>query len=294
MTHSFRVTVLVLAVMVVSGPGIVAQEFPEEEISWDGDVGRFESSLCGENAGDAFMQPVFGPVEDGGQFDDADYAVGQRGLIANQDGEVFYLTVVGDDEDALLELTDEIMLCLDVVPTGATSFAELTKSEDGSPEAVEDAGFIDDRADVATEFTFLGILPADNEPIAVVEELAIQYPPEDWVSQLVEIGMVLAVELQDEGTQQHLVHFAVDPSIGSGKQHSYGWQRVECAEVTLSTRSGRASLSVQHLTDNGWVTSSNSHCGSSAWHRLFVYGGDGGARYRVNGTWYRGYYDNPP
>ena len=247
-----------------------AQEGPE----WNGDYHTMPAELCPPDEA-ATAWPVFQDAVEQEKYEGISVWV-RRGLLANKQGELFRIEVMGPTQNAVQTYTDEVKVCLDQILTGGGTDAQPDSSEPGPPlpEDVLEAN----PENLVVNIDFIGASreksPLAAYEIAVVEESAVELelettavveeaaqptevpaelpstiesvineiPAENWVETLQQmypdLSFAPAEEWVGEYQEDFVVDFIIDPSINSGSLHDYPSQCKQSARTNISVSYG--------------------------------------------------------
>lgn len=278
---------------------------PDQLPPWDDPYEAIDPELCPRDA-DPVGQPEFGdPVEE--QLPAIGAALVQHGVFANEQGELFRVDVVGVNEAAMREYTENVWVCFDLIPAGP-----ISESKPSGPESeqAQPASVFENEEDLIVLISLLGVLSPDQAREVVGRLVAT--PIDAWQEVLQEHGFDL--DKQRELEQEYVFDFVIDPTANNWSTHQYPEKQARKIWVTISVSGGGGSVKAA-LCRNGWrirsttvernsasvpdtATMSHNGISTTSTYDLGVKGNSNGT-YRVSGRWLwpgwsAGYYDSAP
>lgn len=274
-------------------PEPAAEETGEE--TWENPYETSPAELCPPD-GETVGQPIFGELVE------AEELWLQRGLFANEQGELFSVTVAGLNPETVAEYTAVARVCFDMIPSGRmASEPGASQPEEEVPKEAEPSP---DDLFITIDFVASGPL---EEAQDVAQELSVE-PVEVWESWLKERDWTT------EGAEQgYVLDFIIDPPICNGCRHQYVERKGCRAWVNLSVAGGGGSVIAglcksgstypyarRTVTHGGTETASMSHQSAvNITYDLGVRGRQSSNTYRISGRWgwvgwYAGYSSSAP
>jgi hypothetical protein len=284
---------LVVFLMVVSAGGVAAvpsthsssrvHAVQEPVDAGEADYERVPPELC---------PPDGAPVEEAVFAGETDFGASVA-VFANEQAELFAITVTGPNVEAAQLYIEEARFCFDQIFTG-TALEPGAEAEEDEGTPVLDEEMVE--ADVAIDFAFLGYFPEGDGAVArerVAEFVESGAALEDLPAWLGE-GFVDADQLEERG-EAWVVDFFVDPAIQGGWRHSYT-ALATSGNVTVYGKGGRiraylyiyvSGLYLKDSTDIRGVTSDKLNASSLSLRsfRLCVEGVEASNRYALAGRW---------
>jgi hypothetical protein len=264
---------------------VIAPTDKPSDAPWDDPYGEIPPELCPPDM-EATEQPTFGPPQKEGEV------VVQRGVFANQQGEMFSLVVAGADEASVVEYTSQVRVCLDVVFTPEPAVAEAPVEASGQGGQGLDAGLL-----MIEIWPMSLVLGGRAERAQDITRALVEMPVDQWEGHLLENEFVIKT-----ADREYMVDFVIDPSICNGCLHQYGERsnkRKAWAKVCVSGGGGsvieglclggntvpNSSCTVAKGGTETCVVSHDSGAGNTTTYDLGVRGLAGSNRYRVSGRW---------
>lgn len=195
-------------------------------VEWDraGEPQGFD--LCAEDAA-AEAIPAFGEPER------SEVGVVRHSVVSNSQGELFRVDVTGVDDGPVVAYLEQVMLCLDVILTGAGA----AKGEPGVTEeeaAPSDVAFAGE--DLIIEITLLGFVDPNADLAAVAKDIGSQ-PLDVWPAQMEKNNVSSSLAPDDVG-KDYLIDAVIDPPLGKTTHH-YRELYVKAVQATISVDRGQ-------------------------------------------------------
>jgi len=292
---------------------------------WNGDYETTPADLCPPDEG-ATARPVFQTVIEQEQHEGINVWV-HRGLLANEQGEIFSIEVIGASEDAVQNYTDEVKVCLDQILTDEQTAAQPDSSESGLP-LLEDV-LKTNPQNLIVNIDFIGASweqmplaeyaePSYTETMVVeevieaaptpepIENIIDKVPAENWIEELQrnypDISLASAQDWVGEHQEDFVIDFIIDPSINSGHYHNYPAQCKKSATVNMTVARGAGGVtgylyrnyrpvSIRSVRKGDTETTRLSHSSAPQFstYDLGVRGNQNSSKYRVSGRWWYSY-----
>jgi len=259
------------------------------ETVWENPYQEIPAQLCPPVDADT-RQPTFGDPRQEGEL------WLQRGLIANDQAELFSMVVAGLDPATVGEYTSQVKVCFDMIPGDGAA------GESAASPPVEEVPAGDE---LGPEDLFIAVyLVASTppkeapDPFAVAQN-AIQelspMPVTEWASWLKSNGWTA-----ENAEQGYVLDFVVDPTIGSVCCHQYieswgnrGWVMISVAggggSVTAGLCKNRNTTPVSKYTVTKRATPEatviSNYNGATTIYDFGVRGRQSSNTYRVSGRW---------
>lgn len=247
----------------------------QQGTEWSGDYDTTPAELCPPTK-EATARPVFQDESEQEEHEGMSVWV-RRGLLANEQGELFSIEVIGPSKGAVQNYTDEVKVCLDQILTGEETNAQPDSSEPGLP-LLEDvlkanpenlivnidfigaswgqvplAAYAEPLVYAETVIVLEGTAVVEKEvtatpvevtaePLSTIESVIDKVPAGNWIEALQrnypDLSLASVQEWVGEYREDFVVDFIIDPSINSGGFHNYPAQCKQSATVNMTVAGG--------------------------------------------------------
>jgi hypothetical protein len=251
----------------------------EPRTEWGGDYNSTPADLCPPDK-EATARPVFQDAVEQEEYEGMTVWV-RQGLLANEQGELFRVEVIGPGRDAVQVYTDEVKVCFDQVLVGEETSAQPDSSQPGSPlpedvlesnprnlivninfigvsseqpplamyevAVAEEAAAVEQGPEVTAVVEVAQPTEVPAEPPSTIEDIVSQVPASDWLEALQQsypdLSLASAQEWVREYQEDFVVDFIIDPPINSGECHDYPSTCKQSTTATISVGGGAGGVS---------------------------------------------------